>query len=263
MVKRIVIAFLLALPISVLAQNEMKEINEIKSSMDFLYATGTSTVNAEEAANNAKDLIALEIEQWLKEHSVDDVAGFVAKSRESLSQIKTQRGNLYRVFVFVKKIDVLPYDKGEEVMVVDFVNTETETFSEATSNGQCLEQEESVCEVTDPRDSILQTKKEESSVSAQQLSDVEKILLNVNTFSALNDFINHGREDGSILNVGSYKTLPTTGICYVFIHNRDGNIPAHIKCVDSRPINIKTGLEDSISNYKGCGAIWVKFKNGK
>ena len=55
---------------SLCAQNEQQEINEIKSSLNFLYAMGTSKISGEDASTNAKDLLVMEIEQWLKENGL-------------------------------------------------------------------------------------------------------------------------------------------------------------------------------------------------
>lgn len=243
MIRKLLTGMLLLPFLSVHAQNEMKEINEIKSNVDFLYATGTSSVSAEDAANNARDLIALEIEQWLKEKSSEDAAGYVAKSKENLSQIKTKRGNLYRVFVFVKKEDVLPYDKEEEVMVVDFV--EPQNAEPQKAEPQNAESNETIAVVAEP---------------AYSPSVREKILLSLQTFSELNDYINQGRESRDITNVGNYKNLPSSGLCYIFIHNREGNIPAYIKMEGSKFTNMVTGKDDAVTNYKGCGAIWIQLK---
>jgi hypothetical protein len=61
--------------------------------------------------------------------------------------------------------------------------------------------------------------------------------------------------------VGKYSNLPQQGLVYVFIHNKQGQLPACLKVVDGNAINLRTGLLDEISNYKGCGAIWIKYKN--
>jgi hypothetical protein len=55
--------------------------------------------------------------------------------------------------------------------------------------------------------------------------------------------------------------LPATEACYVFIHNREGDIPAHIKWQGAKAVNMATGQSDSIQNYKGCGAIWIQFND--
>ena len=101
------------------AQNEQQEINEIKRSLNFLYATGTSTNSAEEASANALELLSLEIEQWLMANVEGDFSGYVAKSKQNVAEIKTQRGRLSRAFVYVKKSDILPYNNEESVMVVN------------------------------------------------------------------------------------------------------------------------------------------------
>lgn len=243
--------------------DEQQKINAIKSNVNYLYATGTSKTNAEEASENAKALLALEIEQWLKENA-EDVNGYAAKSREHLSQIQTQRGSLYRAFVFVKKKDVLPYYKEEEVMVVDFATTppvvqqKEDTLSSRTTP-------EAVTTV------VSETKIQERTEAAPPVvvkeSPVyiptarEKSMLEIKTFNALNEFINKGREDENIMRVGNYANLPQTGTVYVFIHNRQGEIPACIKLADGRALKLSTGKEDRIADYKGCGVIWVKFKN--
>lgn len=229
MVKKLFICIsMMILPLFSYAQNEMQEINKIKSNISFLYATGTSTKSAEEAADNARELIGLEIEQWLKEHSSKDFTGYVAKSRDSLSLISTKRGNLYRAFIFVKKDDILSYSDNEKVLVMA-VSSEPEPAS------------------------YIQK-------PTYTPSSLEQRIMSVSTFVALNDFVNEGRENGQILNVGNHKTLPTSGMFYALIHNRDGKLSAYLKVNDGNAFNLSTGKQDTISNYKGCGAIWIQFK---
>jgi hypothetical protein len=83
----------------------------------------------------------------------------------------------------------------------------------------------------------------------------------VSSFNELNAYINSGREAETIIAVGKYSNLPQQGLVYVFIHNKQGQIPACMKVVDGKAINLRTGLVDKMSNYKGCGAIWIKYKN--
>ena len=86
-------------------------------------------------------------------------------------------------------------------------------------------------------------------------------MLNIKTFSELNEYVNSGRADGSITQVGKYANLPQNEVVYVFIHNRKGEIPACIKMTGGKSINMKTGKEDVVSSYTGCGAIWIKIAN--
>ena len=66
MMRRIILFLsLLMVSYALFSQNEQQEINAIKSDLNYLYATGTSIASEEEALENAKDLLVLEIEQWL------------------------------------------------------------------------------------------------------------------------------------------------------------------------------------------------------
>ena len=258
MIRKLLIGMLLLTSLSSYSQNEMQEINHIKSNINFLYATGTSSVSAEDAANNAKDLIALEIEQWLKENSAEDIAGYVTKSKENLSQIKTQRGHLYRVLVFVKKADVLPYYKEEDVMVVDFVKTKA-VPSDNTISVSVVDTPVVALSATAAPIGLNSSQEKEISLK-YVLSEREKVLLSLQTFEELNDYINKGRISREIINVGSYKNLPSAGLFYIFIHNKEGKLPACMKKENDMIRNLATNENDAITNYKGCGAIWIQLK---
>lgn len=226
-------------------QDEQQKINAIKSNTDYLYATGVSSASGEEASDNAQDLLALEIEQWLKENKTEDIAGFVAKSKEMASQISTRRGSLYRVFAYIKKKDVLPYYKEENVMVVDFVGP------------QALPENSVSTDTTPSTPDRKEMVTNELPIYAPTAR--EKAMTEISSFVELNDFVNIGRRDGSIITVGKYSDMPKTGTIYVFIHNRSGEIPACMKVSDGTAVNLATGKEDRITDYKGCGAIWIKI----
>ena len=99
-----VLLVLFAWSIPTLAQEDKNaEINKIKRSRNYLTVTGTSMFSAEEASENARMLIDVEIEQWLQENAEGDIAGYVAKSKENLAVIETKRGSLFRAFIYVKK----------------------------------------------------------------------------------------------------------------------------------------------------------------
>jgi hypothetical protein len=247
----IIVLITLSIGNALMAQDAQKSMNEIKSNVNYVYATGTSMVSSDEASQNAKDLLNAEIEEWLKQSNEKDIAGYIAKSQEQLSMIKTQRGSLYRVFVYVHKADVLPYYKEEKVISGAFGTDEApiDTTLTATSSES----------------------KTESPVEAQEIAPLpeeprytptgkEQEMLKITSFNLLNEYINAGRESGDIQQLGKYSTLPTQGLVYVFIHNRNGEIPACMRMQDGVIINLSTGKEDKITNYKGCGAIWVMFK---
>ena len=226
------------------AQNEVRSMNDIKNDLNYIYATGTSIVSYEEASQNAKDLLKAEIEDWLKNNGQLEIAGFVAKFQEQLGQIKTKRGNLHRVFAYVNKSDILSYYKDQSVLT-GAVNETKEVAATDTQKNKQVKAEPEPAPDEEP---------------AYVPSAKEKELLKIKSFEKLNEYINAGRENGSIVKSGKYATLPKEGLVYVFIYNREGEVPACMKVNSGDIINLSTCKKDEISNYKGCGAIWIKFK---
>jgi hypothetical protein len=249
------------------AQNEVRDMNAIKNNQNYIYATGTSIVNTEEASQNAKDLLNAEIEDWLTKNKESDIAGYIAKSQEQLGLIKTQRGNLFRVFAYVHKADILPYYKDETVITGSFNDklvSENRELSDTVTVD--VSQDTTILETSssEKQDTLVERLPQSVTQAVEKPkyipNDKEKELLNIKTFIELNEYINEGRENENIVQVGKYSTLPTDGIIYVFIHNREGEIPACMKMENGYTLNLSTGEEDYITSYKGCGAIWIKFK---
>lgn len=266
---RIIIAIivLLAYEQVLYAQDEVHDMNIIKNNPNYIYATGTSIVSTEEASQNAKDILNIEIEDWLKKNAEVDLSGFIAKSQEQFGFIKTKRGNLYRVLAYVNKANILPYYKDETVITSSFndklkeiniesTENETSDFLQNTTSGKIFsaeKQEETIENIPQPATQAVED-------SRYIPNEKEKRLLNIKTFIELNKYINDCREREDIVQVGKYSTLPTEGIVYVFIHNRKGEIPACMKKENDLTLNLFSGEEDQITNYKGCGAIWIRFK---
>lgn len=245
------------------AQNEQKEINEIKRNLDFLYATGTSTKSAEEARENALDLLTLEIEQWLKENGKTDYSGYIAKSKQNTAEIKTQRGSLNRAFVYVKKSDILPYSSEEAVMVVGSRKEEKTAHPADTTS----------VVVTIPvapvssQEVVPQQSAEIESVTQQALlqptfepSAAEKKMLLVRDLSEINKYIADGSKDGTVGSYGKYDASTRLfGMSYFYVFDRDKVLAVLRKSGDSL-INLSTGSEDTIANYGRCGVVWFQLK---
>lgn len=232
-------SFCLLLAMATHAQDSQQEINDIKKSKHYVYAVAASTQSKEDAAQRAKDLLLLEVEQWLKDEKKDDFAGYVVKVKNNTSQIDTQRGKLYRVFVYVAKKDVLPYYKDEEVETV-----KKDTVQKAAPNSSVA---------VEPRTKQTETQK-------VTLAAAEEQMLMISKFADINSYIKEKKADGTILDCGKYATMPKDANMYVFVYNKNGEVCAKIKKFGTESINMSTLQKDNVANYKGCGAIWIKVK---
>ncbi len=64
------------------------------------------------------------------------------------------------------------------------------------------------------------------------------------------------KEKGDIRDYGKYATAEKPEECYLVVYDPAGNIKALLGKGDKVRQNLKTGKDDSIKNYRGCGAIW-------
>lgn len=216
-----------------------KEINKIKA--DDKYISAESTVKDWETAyDNAKALLTREIEDWLTEQGAQNIAGVIATANEHILEIKTTRGSLYRAFVYVEKSKLLPYaDKGK-LLVVDVEKKEEPT-------------------VTVSQPIVEETKVNPLPVYAP--TSFEEEMLKIDKAKDIAPFIKSLKADGRVSRHGQYVDMPENGECYIFIYNREGNVPACLKNVDGIATNIRTGKQETISaTYKGCGAMWFVLK---
>ena len=239
-----------------------QQINKIKMDTLYLYSTGTSSVSAKDATQNSRELLALEIEMWLKQIVKADkqtINGYVIKANEHLAEIPVQRGNLYRSFSYVRKADILPYSNKSELLLVELPEEvqlpQTTTVDDNKAPSEMADKQDE----SDNKELARETEINKDSEKPVLTADEEKILA-VKNFDGINTFLTQLDKEGRIKDKGKYSTLPDNKDCYIFIYDKDGNIPACLKQNQSGQINLKLGLQDNVRNYKGCGAIWFILK---
>ncbi|MBE6195768.1 MAG: hypothetical protein E7137_01575 [Rikenellaceae bacterium] len=98
------------------ADEVKSKINEIKRDQNYLYGENAAPTK-EEAMEVAKDLLMLNIEEWLATQENTTGQNVVAAEvAEASHELNTMRGTLYRAFVFVKKSSIIPSaGEAEEV----------------------------------------------------------------------------------------------------------------------------------------------------
>ena len=215
-----------------------QRINEIKKSPDlYLYAESTAET-WEEAQENARYLLCMEVENTVKDLvNKDSIAGYVTKAQQMILELKSMRGERYRAFVYVRRADLLPYSEGEHVLVVPAGNGNTVTLYT-------------------PEPALPQ----ENSQTLFVLTDLEKQMLTVLTGNSIASFVEQQKSWGKIMNYGRYRDMPTDCNCVIFVYNQSQQIVAYLRKEGSCYVNLKTKQPDEITNYKGCGAIWLQPK---
>lgn len=258
--KYIIVLSLLMLmfPFTVKAQSSaIKQINAIKQDTAYIYAEATMQT-WDEAYSGAKAILEATIQDWAKDQKISDKASaFLAKSDKKILEIKTQRGNYIRAFLYVKKSDIVPVGKSQEVMVID----NNKDNSKPIEIKPLEEDKAQKQDIKQARSGNITSKVEQVQLpQVSQLSTIEEQLLGVTTFHEIEPLMEDLKSDGQVADYGKYKTLPQNGTCYLLIYNRSGQIPAVLKKIDEKVINVKTQQEDNIKNYKDCGAFWLRLK---
>ena len=232
-----------------------QQINAIKMDMDtYLFAEST-TESWESALENAKFLLNIEIENFIKSLGLkDSVVGFVARASNKMMQLQSMRGSRYRAFIYVKKSEIVPYLAGEEVM-----NVPTDAHSQITPFDPVKAAAEQAAAEQARLDSI-KAAEEAARLEAAKLTDLERDMLTVTSGAAIEAFVKELSNNNAIQAYGTFKDMPENTDCLLFVYNRDKEIVAYLRKTGNTYFNLQTKQTDSITNYKGCGAIWFQPK---
>ena len=282
---RVAIQLLLfACVVPALAQEDKNaEINKIKRSRDYLTVIGTSMVSAEEASENARMLIDVEIEQWLQENAEGDIAGYIAKSKENLAVIETKRGSLFRAFIYVKKKDILPYYENETVMAelpeplvpetlvnVDTIKAEETIIPPVEENVVKVESEEGLVSTVEylppvekPAEEVIVAPLESASGGISNM-DEEQSMLKKYSISSVNKYLGQLKKADKLAEYGKEAAWPSTGVVYFFFADYNNVVRGYLKVSDGTVINLANGnqveIADYLTKYETGTYIWFTLK---
>lgn len=236
----------------------VKKINAIKKDAKYLYAEST-TSDWEQAYENAKALLDSEIEAWVKEQAkgkkdslVAEAKGYVARINNQVMEVKTRRGNLFRVFVYIQKNNIMTYTDDDDFLVTSLVDSVEQGKTETIAESKAIVGTESVVE----------TIADDSS----DLSEEEKAFLALRKPQEIEPFLKK-----YTCEYGKLSTLPKLQYYHVIVFAKE-SIVAYLKLTslahvdaDGKSIpmyNLGSKQMDDLNDYrgKGWGAIWFIFK---
>ncbi len=115
-------------------------------------------------------------------------------------------------------------------------------------------------ESPDVKESARQKPKNPESVMKLPNPQVLEKIKRARNFFELKDIMEPLKKQGDIIDYGKYATIQKPSECYLIVYDPAGNIKALLGKGEESRQNLKTGKADSISNYRGCGAIWFTIK---
>lgn len=228
--------FVAALIISAVAfaqnsEEAKKTINSIKKNSQYIYAEATAATQ-QDAKDLAEEILYEEINSYVasKKKMRINPKIVINNRKELVSSLALPRGNMFRSFIYVKKSDVLAVENSEMI-------------GNKTSNG------ETAAATTTP---VVST------VTPVYADEVKQVMA-CSTFDEVKNLMTKLKGEGKIRHFGGYASLEDPDPYYLAIYNRQYQIVAVLTPGPNRT-NTKTGEEDKVTNYKGCGAVGFVLK---
>lgn len=250
------------------------KINSIKKSKEYLYSDITMK-SCEDANSQAIQVLQSDIFAWAKDRAENKKAADVypVEINQLIDTIMVPRANMYRVFAYVKKTKLVHLFSDWNLVLLDNLDSDDvdiEGLPEDDQEGLAYQRENTESEVApEPADSIKsQTEETKDSVANK---DIRNILKNsfwgkkggvidqikkAKNFFELKQIMEPLKEKGDIKDYGKYATAEKPEECFLVVYDPAGNIRALLGKGEKVRLNLKTGKDDSIKNYRGCGAIW-------
>ncbi len=264
-------------------EDKNAEINKIKRNRDYLTVTGTSTVSAEEASENAKMLIDVEIEQWIQENAEClDIAGYIKTIKKNLTIIETKNGSLFRAFIYVKKKDILPFYEHETVIaelpdsivvetpVVDTMKTVEVVIPLVDENILKVESEENLVSTVEYLSSVEKPLEEvvvaplESAIGGISNVGEERAMLRNYSVSSVSKYLGKLKRADRLSEYGKEVAWPGNGVVYFFFADYNNVVRGYIKVSDGNGINLANGekveIADYLVKYESGTYIWFTLK---
>lgn len=243
-----------------------QNINRIKKSKAFLYSDITMS-SKEDATSHAYEQIQQEIINWARERTDKKISNVPATElNKAVDTIWVMRANMHRVVAFARKTKIARLFPEWKLMIVEGLDTDENTPDE---NVEKEPQESQKAE--EPKDSMQYEQKKDTVANEAVRTLLKQNFLGrkggvieqikkAKNFFELKQIMEPLKEKGDILDYGKYASAEKPEDCYLVVYDPAGNIKALLGKGEDLRQNLKTGKDDSIKNYRGCGAIWFTIK---
>lgn len=243
------------------------QINKIKRSKSYLSAEATMKTE-EEAKAVALELLVGEINDWVaSKGKSDEVQQIVLQDINSnTQQMDMKRGTQSRVFVYVKKKDiVLIYGEGqlvlndEELQPLSAIASqgsnaapETPAATEEPATQTPATEEQPAAEEANPAPE--EQPAAEHTAPQEELSPLQRIQ-QAQTMTDMKPVFAKLKGEGKIT-YGAYKGGELKENCYLLFYDRAGNIKAVVKKSGDTMTDTQNGTEVTLASFSGMGAYW-------
>ena len=273
---------------TVSAQSTSKEINNIKRNTSYIYAEATME-NEADASEVAFELLMQQVQEYIgskqKLSEADNVLIKDIKTHaESLSMM---RGEMHRVFVYVKKSDIegvmnttvvnngtgatITVSNNPTVGIKSLQANETTIAGEKTPEPTAPAQDEPTNEPAAPQEEMVVTEEVAESADANEPQRVEmdlagwrkeavETLLACNDITAVKAKLNIMKSSYKVKRYGAPDNCPNDKDAFWIIFDaKNGKVAALLGIGENERIEYKSMTYSRLDAYKGMNAIWFTF----
>ena len=240
---RIVLSILMLLYFAPFYGQDVKQkINAIKKSQEYINAEATE-VNREEAFSLALEEMTSEVNSLFASHlSSKELIGIS-------NSLEIKRGENMRVFVYTSKENV------KALIASKPISTSKDSIKvEPDSTRSVKESQTNQSNADNHPQQMLST------LSASQVGNVTSVFSRMNTFTEIKSLLRQYKGEGKISEFNWVSTRDVSPEVTVVIFKEEKIVAILLQENNGKRINYLTNKEDSISNYRGCRAIWYKEK---
>ena len=233
--------------------NQVARINAIKKNSNYIYGDATMPTLAD-AVSFAYETLQEEIQEWAQRDSITIKVKSAIEINSLADTIMTRRADMYRVFAYVKKSDLI--QSADTIKTEPQPTIKDEPHANIDKQPVSKPKKPSKSKDSMVNDSIKQVLKHRFGGKKHYQSDALLRIKEAKNFFELKEIMLPLKEKGDIIDYGKYATIKHPEQCYLIVYDPAGNIRALLDKGGEIRKNLKTGNDDSISNYRGCGAIW-------
>lgn len=267
MKKLIVLSTLLLMSITTMGQSISKQINDIKRSSKYLSAEATFETESK-AYELANELLSRQISEYIQEKgSLQKANTVVIKNVAGKAEkLQMKRGTMSRVFLYVKKNDIIA---AENVRIVgnSTLANEPQKVSNTEISSKNIETEiemldtiVSNLEIIESADSILAVDEEDKVfIPLSYPTWQQEIIYNILGCTSLSEtlfIIDRYRAQQKIIRHGAGANCKNPEKCYWVIFDDNEHIITILGPGTDERDNFVTSEKDSLKNYSENGALW-------
>ena len=223
-------------------QSDSKKINSIKRNNAYIYEEATMATESE-AYQAAEELLTMRINEYVDEKKrLSNAENIVVKDIAGNSEkLQMRRGELYRVFLYVKKSDIIPADNLITLVKAD------------QPQPTAVEVPPAQVEEIAPSDPVNPA---DTPIEASWQQNVINELLAASTLTSAKASLNRLKVEYKVKRYGDYNECKNPQNCFWIIADNNGMINTILGPGGTQRTNFKTMRYDSLDNYSGSNALW-------